>query len=64
MGVPGTTYTVTACHDLEVVLDRYIESSPGQTTPYDPLRFDELDKLHETYENMFEWLGTGTQGRK
>lgn len=59
MGVPGTTYTVTAGHDVEVVLDRYIESSPGQTTPYDPLRFDELDKLHQTYENMYEWFGSG-----
>jgi hypothetical protein len=66
MGVPGTTYTVTASHDVEVVLDRYIESSPGQTSLYDPLKFGDLDKLHQTYENMYEWFGTGlgTQGRK
>jgi len=56
-GVPGTTYTVTASHDMEVVLD--VESSPGQSTAYDPLKFGDLDKLHQIFENIYEWFGPG-----
>jgi hypothetical protein len=68
-GVPGTTYTADGSHLLEIIFIRSTEPSLGQPsryTDYDPFSFGELDKLHETYRNMYEWFGTGlgTQGQK
>jgi hypothetical protein len=58
-GIPGTTYTVTGSHSIDEALGRYTESSPGQSTPYDPFNFGDLEKIHLTYKNMFEWFGAG-----
>jgi hypothetical protein len=61
-GVPGTTYTADAIHSLGVILTHTTEPSLGQPTRftnYDPFSFGDLDRLHETYQNMYEWFGTG-----
>jgi hypothetical protein len=34
---------------------------PSRLTDYDPFSFGDIDKLHQTYQNMFEWFGSPPQ---
>ena len=67
MGAPGTNYTATASHYVEVILTTRTESLPellAKPIDYDPFSFGDFGKLNETYHGMFEWFGTGTGIRK
>lgn len=67
MGIPGTTYTATASHALEVILQTRTESFSelsAKPIDYDPFSFGNLEKLHETYQGMYEWFGTGIGVKK
>jgi hypothetical protein len=67
MGAPGTNYTATASHYLEVILQTRAESLPEllvKPIDYDPFSFGDLGKLNETYQGMFEWFGAGTSIKK
>jgi hypothetical protein len=67
MGVPGTTYTVTASHEVEAVLQTHPEAVfelLGKTIDFDPFNFGSFDKLHQTYQGMYEWFGSGIGSRR
>jgi hypothetical protein len=60
MGIPGTTYTVTGSHLVDSIFDSAkpsIMGPPGERLYYDPFDFSRLEDLHETYSNLFEWVG-------
>jgi hypothetical protein len=59
-GVPGKTYTVHAVHFTDVELERSEDPFSGQSGWYDPFNFGDLEKLHDSYRNMYEWFGPGT----
>ncbi|WP_353073500.1 hypothetical protein [Tunturiibacter gelidiferens] len=59
-GVPGTNYIASADHSLEVELERSVDPFSGQSDWYDPFNFGDLEKLHDSYRNMYEWFGPGT----
>jgi hypothetical protein len=59
-GVPGMTYTAKGSHLLEDIFeyaDPLVAGSPGERQYFDPFDFSRLERLHETYSTLFEWMG-------